>query len=356
MKESALYVSAFVPDRNAPHAGGQAAFQNLQDLVRQGYDVTVLVCTSETHFRKPEKGELFIKQSLWRLLVAWLMDIFSRKQQITPAWIHLNTRANCRFYAELNRQIGTNNFDLIFVDFTQAYLPVRRTLRDMAKLPTISLCIPDLYIQKLLRQKSLAAKLLFSPVVRLEQTILTEVNEIVTHSEKDALIAKHLYGCKNTRSRIFVAPDWTNLVRRDAFTPHEVLFFANFQRPENIEALQWFVSEAMPKIVEELPGFQLVIAGYGSDTVKLKNDSTHIKRLGFIHDPSPVFSSCRLAIAPLAMGAGVKYKVLEAIAAGVPVLGTDVAMEGVPDSSLLHQANRFDFTQKLIDLISSNNP
>lgn len=351
MTKSALYVSAFVPDRNAPHAGGQAAFQNLKDLTDLGYYVTVIVCTSERRFRKPEKHEVFITQSSSQLLLGWLSDLICRRQKITPAWVYLNTRANRKFQAELNRQISTKRFDLIFVDFTQAYLPVKRALADIESKPVISLSIPDLYVQKLLRQNNLTARLLYSSVARLEQEILAEVDEIVAHSEKDASIARHLYGCKNTRTRAFVAPEWTDRVRRDAFTPHEILFFANFQRPENIEALQWFVSDAMPKVLEKLPDFQLVIAGYGSDTVKLKNDSAHIKRIGFVEDPSQIFSNCQLAIAPLTLGAGVKYKVLEAVAAGVPVLGTDVAMEGVPDTPLLHQANRLDFTKKLIELI-----
>ena len=51
--------------------------------------------------------------------------------------------------------------------------------------------------------------------------------------------------------------------------------------------------------------------------------------LGFVEDLVPFYEQCKLAIAPLRYGAGVKGKVNQALSYGVPVVGSPVALEGM---------------------------
>ncbi len=55
-----------------------------------------------------------------------------------------------------------------------------------------------------------------------------------------------------------------------------------------------------------------------------------VRLLGFVLDLAPVYATTRLAVAPLRFGAGLKGKVLEAWAAGIPCAMTPIAAEGLP--------------------------
>ena len=52
--------------------------------------------------------------------------------------------------------------------------------------------------------------------------------------------------------------------------------------------------------------------------------------LGFVDDPYKILSQSKALISPLFTGAGIKVKVIEALACGIPVIGTDIAFEGLP--------------------------
>ena len=113
-----------------------------------------------------------------------------------------------------------------------------------------------------------------------------------------------------------------------------LVFFGNFERNENASAAEWFTSVALPIVRAELPDVSLKLVGTGSDRLAARLALPGVTGTGFVEDPSEFFSRCAYAIAPLFEGAGVKFKVLEALACGVPVLGTAVACEGIPEHPL----------------------
>ena len=57
-------------------------------------------------------------------------------------------------------------------------------------------------------------------------------------------------------------------------------------------------------------------------------ESKQIKIHGFVPDVDPLFDSCRLSVAPLRFGAGVKGKITQSMALGVPCVTTSVGAEG----------------------------
>lgn len=354
MTRRALYVGAFVPDEAARHAGGQAAFQNRRELERLGFAVTSLICSTERSARAAVTGERHFRQTAQALAAGWLASMLRSSGISWRARLLLDTRANIAFERCLRRELARGGYEVVFVDFTQAFLPVQRALAAQSRRPLLHLCIHDLYVQKLLRNGGAVARWTLAPVVRAEKSLLTAADRVVTLSAKDQSLAMQLYDCPVVDIKPFCPPAWVARVRRDASTiaPHEILFFANFGRAENAEALAWFADKALGPLARRFPDFLLVVAGAGSDTVPIRADERFIRRTGFVEDPSALYSRCAIAVAPLAHGAGVKFKVLEALAAGVPVLGTAVALEGVPPTALANASSREAFSDRLIDLLS----
>lgn len=106
-------------------------------------------------------------------------------------------------------------------------------------------------------------------------------------------------------------------------------FLGNFQHPPNEEGMRFFISEIMPELRRAVPGLCLRIFGsnMAADLAKLAADDIFIE--GYVADLAEVYQNCRVFIAPLLSGAGIKGKVIGALAAGTPTIMSSLASEGV---------------------------
>ena len=148
MTRRALYVGAFMPDETARHAGGQAAHQNRAELLRQGFDVTSLICSTERLDSPPVAGETVFRQSPLALLLGWLRNLLRGSTSGLLAWPLLDTRANGAFERRLRRELRQGGYELVFVDFTQTGLPVERALRGIPRRSQVWPGAHDIYVQK----------------------------------------------------------------------------------------------------------------------------------------------------------------------------------------------------------------
>ena len=109
-----------------------------------------------------------------------------------------------------------------------------------------------------------------------------------------------------------------------------MLFLGSFRHVPNQVALDWFARSVLPLIVAELPQARLVVAG--SDPPlrhTLPGPHDAIELLGFVEDVQPLFSSCAVFVCPIRSGSGVRVKLLEAFASGIPVVSTRLGAEGL---------------------------
>ena len=115
-----------------------------------------------------------------------------------------------------------------------------------------------------------------------------------------------------------------------------MLFLGGFKHPPNIQALEWFIKEVMPLL--DLPDDQRILRVVGSHMPESVREfaSEHIEAIGYVENLADVFDQARVFVAPLLFGAGVKGKVLESMAYGLPIVATSVAAEA---TSLVHGVN-----------------
>ena len=109
----------------------------------------------------------------------------------------------------------------------------------------------------------------------------------------------------------------------------DIYFVGGYQHPPNIDAACWFVSDIWPLIHEQLPDLRFhLIGSKAPEKVRALNGNGVVFH-GFVESLDPFLSGCRLAMAPLRYGAGVKGKVNMSMAHGQPVVATPAAVEGM---------------------------
>jgi glycosyltransferase involved in cell wall biosynthesis len=108
-----------------------------------------------------------------------------------------------------------------------------------------------------------------------------------------------------------------------------LLFVGGFGHPPNLAAVQFLAREVMPILAERAPQIVLTVVGSNPPPSILALTAPNIRILGYVADLDPVFARSRVFVAPLFAGAGMKGKVLETIARGVPSVLSAVAAEGV---------------------------
>jgi GT2 family glycosyltransferase len=134
------------------------------------------------------------------------------------------------------------------------------------------------------------------------------------------------------------------------------LFIGGFQHTPNVDAVLFFVQEIYPLVRDRLKDAKFYIIGAKAppEIVGLANENIIVA--GLQRDARPFFDSVRLSVAPLRFGAGVKGKINQSMAFGVPVVATSVAVEGTKLSDreeILVADEPEDFARALIELYES---
>ncbi|MBW7885573.1 MAG: glycosyltransferase [Caldilineaceae bacterium] len=131
-----------------------------------------------------------------------------------------------------------------------------------------------------------------------------------------------------------------------------LLFVGNFVHIPNRDGVQHFVADIWPRLRQELSGVRFQIVGLPVPEIEALA-AADVEVVGHVPSVEPYYHSCRLAVAPLRFGAGIKGKVLEAMGFGVPVVMTPVAAEGTNAVDGVHAliaATPGDFVERAAEL------
>lgn len=109
----------------------------------------------------------------------------------------------------------------------------------------------------------------------------------------------------------------------------DIAFIGGFRHAPNVAAVRFFADEVMPLLRKALPGVRFLVYGSHMPPEIEALDSEDVVIKGYVADVAEVFSSCRIFVAPLLSGAGMKGKVLDCMAAGIPSVLSSIATEGI---------------------------
>jgi glycosyltransferase involved in cell wall biosynthesis len=109
-----------------------------------------------------------------------------------------------------------------------------------------------------------------------------------------------------------------------------LLFIGSMDYSANIDAVMYFVEEAWPAIQRDFPALRFTVVGRNPPaSIRALAVRAGLEVTGTVADVRPYYQEAFAAVVPLRVGGGTRLKVLEAMAAGVPVVSTTVGVEGL---------------------------
>lgn len=168
---------------------------------------------------------------------------------------------------------------------------------------------------------------------RFERENLSCYDALIAVSDRDQAIFVTEYGFTSDRVLVIengVDPNYFNFIERQAGRPADVVFVGALSYPPNQQAAWRLLRRIMPRVRQHYPQARLSLVGQGPEPSLLaQDDGEQTVVTGTVHDVRPYLGRASVACIPLLSGSGTKYKVLEALSAGVPTVGSPLAVEGL---------------------------
>jgi sugar transferase (PEP-CTERM/EpsH1 system associated) len=112
--------------------------------------------------------------------------------------------------------------------------------------------------------------------------------------------------------------------------PGHIVFTGIMNYYPNVDGCRFFVNEVYPLVRKEFPRAKFTIVGANpTPEVRKLGRSIGVSVTGFVHDTRKILRTASISVAPLRIARGIQNKVLEAMAMGIPVVGTTPAVQGV---------------------------
>ena len=279
-------------------AGSNAILSHATSLARLGYTVSFVAADTST----PPTGYPMID---WQAA------------PVTPT-----------IEAVLRRE--SNAFDLVYLhrlDAAACYMPLVRTHQPRAR---IVYALADLHHLRLARRGFVERETTLIARARkvrdTELAVAGAADAVITHSHTEAALLRRTLPA----DRVIIAPWAIAAARPRRRIPRNRLgFIGHFGHAPNLDAARRLVFDIMPRLREADPDVTCLIAGSAMPARMRSWPSDRIEYLGQIDDLQEFLSSLTLTIAPMTYGAGVKGKILDSLAAGIPCVATPIAIEGL---------------------------
>ena len=170
-------------------------------------------------------------------------------------------------------------------------------------------------------------------LVQYEKDILNYFSSVIVLTERDKKLIEKLNS--NIRATIIPTGVDTEFYKpnnlNESFINEEknLVFVGHYKHFPNTDAIVYFVKKIYPKIIRKIHNINLYIVGSGVTKPVEDLKGNNIVVTGEVDDIRRYLRRPNIFVAPVRLGGGIKGKVLEAMAMGVPVVATKEAVSGI---------------------------
>lgn len=257
------------------------------------------------------------------------------KRLPNPKWLRLinalclpffhhffSARWNLFYFLWLKRTVARERYDIVVFDHSQLFLYAKWLGGDIRKV----MVAHDVIFQRISRSSNSS---ILKRMCKWSEgySIRVKNSQLFTFSEKDCGLFEEYYHVK-AKCTFDYLDERIGLCTPTGDGDYFVMF-GNWSRDDNLNGALWLAKEVLPLIDVDT---KVVVIGKGFPIEKVGRviNKVQIENMGFVDNPYPVISGAKALLSPLFSGAGIKVKVIETLACGVPVIGTKIAFEGIP--------------------------
>lgn len=329
MRKKILFLTAFVPN---PAAAAEKNTMIMLEEMGQYFDVDLVYFKykSQDDF-KPSNKNINVIRVYKNSTIAKIINVLS-----LPIYHPMFTvRYNRFILKDLQNLVNENNYSAIVTEHSQMFIYPRKLKTDAVKI----LYAHDVMAQRIGR----TSNKLFAFFCRFSEKKHFKLpnSYVFAISKKDANLIKGIYGINSNFALAYIEDQIKKVIPTEI--KDEFCFIGKWSRADNLDGVIWFYDTIAPYIKKTVV-INIIGKNFPENKIACKNPLVKTNLTGFVDNPYPLIASCRAMLAPLFTGAGVKQKVFESLACGTPVIGTEIAFEGLPEkySNMMLLANDVD--------------
>ncbi len=324
-------------------SGGQIRTYNLLKNLHTKHNITLLSYIRKDEERhhiaklKPycKKIQVFKRGPVWSL-----KNIFSSQFSFNPLLVTMYRNDDLR--TAIEHELSNGEYDLLHVETFYVMPNIPKTL-----LPIILIVqtIEHLGYKEFTRRLGTAFLKPFfywdvQKIKYWEEHYWKQATRLIAMSEEDKSYMRRRVPNVGDISVVANGVDipFFKEVQKELTGEFIVLFVGTFKWLPNVEAVTYLVEKLWKKIHEKIPNAKLWIVGNSpTETIEsyATNDPSIIVK-GRVHDIRDAYKRANVLLAPVWSGKGTRYKVLEAMATGTPIVATQLAVEGLDIEHEVH--------------------
>jgi glycosyltransferase involved in cell wall biosynthesis len=245
----------------------------------------------------------------------------------------------------LNLRRGRGDPLLVFDDHNAEYVLQRRVFEADIRVP--------------LRWPGAAySSVQYRRLRRYEGWACREVDVVVAVSEPDGQALAHIA----PGVEVDIVPngvsfaDYASYKAPDTYLPpHSLVFTGKMDFRPNVDAVLWFADRVFPLIRARVPDAQFYVVGQRPhERLERLRETAGVVITGWVPETRPYIASADVYVIPLLSGGGTRFKVLEAMALGRPIVSTTMGCDGFPVSSgreILMADEPQAFAERVLELL-----
>lgn len=164
---------------------------------------------------------------------------------------------------------------------------------------------------------------------RFEKRVCADFDHVGAVSEEDRRAFETLYDCRS----VSLVPNGIDVSYYKFAHPNlaekSLIFSASFDAFVNQDAVVYFMQSILPKILEKSPAIRMTFLGKDPPPFLLRYASPIVRFTGTVEDVRPHIARSSVCVVPIRIAGGSRIKILEAMAAGLPVVSTPEGAEGL---------------------------